>query len=97
MRQGMTIRAYARHRGCSHEAVRLAISSGRISTRPDGKIDPVAADRGWRENTDPMKGKGRAPRARGRAQVHDGNEPTASRPSPRAGGARLGTARASPR
>jgi hypothetical protein len=44
-------RAYARHRGMALSAVQKAISSGRISTLPDGRIDPDAADREWEANT----------------------------------------------
>ena len=41
---GLSIRAYARHRGVSHVAVKKAIDTGRISQLPDGTIDPVVAD-----------------------------------------------------
>lgn len=47
------VRAYARHRGCSHPAVINAIASGRLkdSVR-DGKVVDVAlADREWSRNT----------------------------------------------
>ena len=40
---GLSIRAYARHRGVSHVAVKKAIDTGRISQLPDGTIDPVVA------------------------------------------------------
>ncbi len=40
----LTLRAYARHRGVSHTAVRKAIASGRIIA-VDGTIDPAEADR----------------------------------------------------
>ena len=46
-------RAYAQHRGVSHEAVRKAIKTGRISPQPDGLIDPVVADAQWDANTLP--------------------------------------------
>jgi hypothetical protein len=46
----ISLRAYARHRGCTIRAVQKAIESGRISTI-DGRIDPVAADADWRRNT----------------------------------------------
>ncbi len=45
-------RAYAEHRGVSPKAVRRAIASGRISTLPDGKINPTQADDEWEQNTD---------------------------------------------
>lgn len=47
----LSIRAYARHRGVSHVAVKKAIDAGRISQEADGKIDPDKADREWAQNT----------------------------------------------
>jgi hypothetical protein len=47
----MTMRAYARRRGVALAAVQKAIASGRISTQPDGSIDPEIADVHWAENT----------------------------------------------
>ena len=49
------IRAYSRHRGCRHEAVRRAIATGRLRrsvSSTDGKvqIDFAVADREWTEN-----------------------------------------------
>lgn len=55
MAKGLSRRAYADHRGVSEAAVRQAIKGGRISLRPDGRIDPRAADRQWERNTDPSK------------------------------------------
>ena len=48
---GLSIRAYARHRGVSHVAVKKAIDTGRITPLPDGTIDPDAADDQWAQNT----------------------------------------------
>jgi len=48
---GLSIRAYARHRGVSHVAVKKAIDTGRITTLSDGTIDPDAADAQWAQNT----------------------------------------------
>ena len=48
---GLSIRAYARHRGVSHVAVKKAIDTGRITALPDGTIDPYAADAQWAQNT----------------------------------------------
>lgn len=48
---GLSIRAYARHRGVSHVAVMKAIEAGRISKDDDGTIDPGRADREWNQNT----------------------------------------------
>ncbi|WP_127476580.1 elements of external origin [Sulfurivermis fontis] len=58
---GLSIRAYARHRGVSHVAVKKAIDSGRITTLPDGTIDPDQADAQWTRNTE-------APRAGARTR-----------------------------
>lgn len=58
---GLSIRAYARHRGVSHVAVKKAIDSGRITPEPDGTIDPQRADAEWAKNTE-------APRAGTRAR-----------------------------
>ena len=48
---GLSIRAYARHRGVSHVAVLKAIETGRITTLPDGTLDPETADAQWAQNT----------------------------------------------
>jgi hypothetical protein len=40
---GLSIRAYARHRGVSHVAVKKAIDSGRITPEADGTLDPQRA------------------------------------------------------
>src|ERR1039458_7760220 len=47
----MSLRGYARHRGCALSAVQKAIKSGRISVQPDGKIDSAQADLQWQRNT----------------------------------------------
>ena len=52
---GLSIRAYAQHRGVSHTAVAKAIQAGRISKEPDGTIDPVKADAQWVRNTLPSQ------------------------------------------
>ncbi|MFN3595625.1 MAG: hypothetical protein ACK4TK_13260, partial [Thiobacillaceae bacterium] len=52
---GLSIRAYARHRGVSHVAVKKAIDSGRITPEADGTIDPDRADRDWTRNSEPPK------------------------------------------
>lgn len=55
---GLSRRAYAAHRqakglpGVTDTAVRKAIASGRITTLPDGTIDPARADAEWRSGTD---------------------------------------------
>src|SRR5881409_1039956 len=50
---GLSQRAYARRRGVTHRAVQKAIKAGRITTSPDGTIDPARADAQWTANTDP--------------------------------------------
>ena len=57
---GLSIRAYARHRGVSHVAVKKAIDTGRITQGADGTIDPDRADREWEQNTEtPKRGNAR--------------------------------------
>ena len=48
---GISLRAYARMRGCSLPAVQKAIASKRITTLPDGSIDPERANQEWARNT----------------------------------------------
>jgi len=54
---GLSIRAYARHRGVSHVAVLRAAKAGRVSLEPDGTIDPAKADISWERSTDPGRSK----------------------------------------
>ena len=49
---GISIRAYARHRGVSDAAVRKAITAGRITPEADGTLDPERTDREWARNTE---------------------------------------------
>ena len=48
---GVSIRAYARGRGCTEGAVRKAIAAKRITPNPDGTIDPERANQEWDRNT----------------------------------------------
>ncbi len=48
---GVSIRAYARARGCTEGAVRKAIVAKRITANPDGTIDPERANQEWDRNT----------------------------------------------
>jgi hypothetical protein len=48
---GVSLRAYARMRGCSLPAVQKAIKSKRITLLPDGSIDPERANQEWERNT----------------------------------------------
>jgi hypothetical protein len=52
---GLSIRAYARHRGVTDTAVHKAIRSGRIEALADGTIDPDQADAQWARNTSAPK------------------------------------------
>jgi hypothetical protein len=56
--QPVSQREYARRRGVRHSAVQRAISEGRITTLPDGRIDPDVANRQWQENTITPDGEG---------------------------------------
>lgn len=58
---GLSIRAYAKHRGVSDKAVRKAIQTGRIANAvlPDKSIDCDLADRLWEANTDPVQRRGK--------------------------------------
>ena len=44
---GLSIRAYARHRGVSDAAVRKAIAAGRITPEADGTLDAARANAQW--------------------------------------------------
>lgn len=76
---GLSIRAYARHRGVSHVAVKKAIDTGRITALPDGTIDPDTADAQWAQNTlQPRKTSAPEPKPATSARP----ERTASAPPP---------------
>ena len=49
---GVSLRAYAKHRGVLDTAVRKAIKSGRIQAETDGTIDIAKVDKQWDRNTD---------------------------------------------
>jgi hypothetical protein len=61
-------RAYAKHRGVALSAVQKAISTGRISTMADGRIDSGVADIEWAANT-----KARPPAVRRQQGEDDGD------------------------
>jgi hypothetical protein len=48
---GVSIRGYARMRGCTEGAVRKAIAAKRITPNPDGTINPERANQEWAKNT----------------------------------------------
>jgi len=54
---GVSLRAYARHRGCSLAAVQRAIRDGRITPEAEGTIDPAKADAQWSANTGAARGR----------------------------------------
>jgi hypothetical protein len=61
---GISIRAYARHRGVTDTAVHKAIRAGRIVPEADGTIDAAKADAEWARNSAPPRSgtQARAPR-----------------------------------
>lgn len=111
---GLSLRAYARHRkargldGGTHEAVRYAIKTGRITALPDGRIDPEQADAQWEQTTSPrataigshpVQGARRLPALGRQAGAHPAvsrsvQPPTFSEPTLGSGASSLGTARA---
>lgn len=66
---GISLRAYAKHRGLTHGAVQKAITSGRIKTLEDGSIDVIQADKDWNENTNFAKSRGQKPSTLADAQI----------------------------
>lgn len=71
---GLSIRAYARHRGVSDTAVHKAIRAGRITPEPDGTLDPEKADAEWARNTEgpPIGTRRGAAKARGAEETGPG-------------------------
>ena len=53
---GISIRAYARHRGVTDTSVHKAIRAGRITPEGDGTIDAARADAEWARNSDAPRG-----------------------------------------
>lgn len=49
----MNVSEYAKHRGCSRQAVYKALETGRITRERDGSIDVAKADAAWLANTSP--------------------------------------------
>lgn len=74
---GISIRAYARHRGVTDTAVHKAIRAGRITSESDGTIDPERADRDWSRNTEPPKTGPNKTLARAAVPDASGDAPTA--------------------
>jgi hypothetical protein len=70
---GLSIRAYARHRGVTDTAVHKAIRSGRINALSDGTIDPDQADAQWARNTSAPKTGTQQPTVKVRVPQDDGD------------------------
>jgi hypothetical protein len=79
---GLSIRAYARHRGVSHVAVKKAIDTGRITQQADGTIDPGSADVQWAQNTLPPR-KAAAPEPAPSPKARAAGPVAATQPAPR--------------
>src|SRR5580700_5107255 len=73
---GISLRAYARARGCSLTAVQKAIASKRITMLPDGTIDAARANREWAKNTVPGQKVREAAAAPERFPMHESPAPT---------------------
>jgi hypothetical protein len=73
---GLSIRAYARHRGVSDAAVRKAITAGRVTPEDDGTIDPERADAEWARNTEAPRNGTRARAVKVAVQPEAINLPT---------------------
>jgi hypothetical protein len=71
---GLSIRAYARHRGVTDTAVHKAIRSGRIEALADGTIDPDQADAQWARNTSAPKTGTQRPTVKVKVQEADGGD-----------------------
>ena len=90
---GISIRAYARHRGVTDTAVHKAIRTGRVTPEADGTIDVDRADADWARNTDSPK-RGTNQRAESVVVREVSGEPSAGLPSsPGTGGTSLLQAR----
>jgi len=81
---GVSRRSYAAQRGVPEAAVRKAIATGRITTLPDGTIDPARADSEWGAQTDPAKQRGQHARQMGAETAAGTARAAASKPVPQA-------------
>ncbi|AXV68042.1 elements of external origin [Ralstonia solanacearum] len=82
---GISIRAYARHRGVSDAAVRKAIAAGRITPEADGTIDTDRADAEWVRNTEAPRNGTRTPPVRAAVTPEGGQPPDGPASSPTGG------------
>lgn len=79
---GISIRAYARHRGVTDTAVHKAIRAGRITPESDGTIDSRRADSEWVRNSGPVPSGTRAKAVKvAVSDGADGNSAGASLPT----------------
>ena len=81
---GVSRRSYAAQRGVSEAAVRKAIATGRITTLPDGTIDPTRADAEWGAQTDPAKQRGQHAKQMGVETAAGTARAAATKPVPQA-------------
>ena len=81
---GVSRRSYAAQRGVSEAAVRKAIATGRITTLPDGTIDPARADSEWGAQTDPAKQRGQHAKQMGAETGAGTARAAATKPVPQA-------------
>jgi hypothetical protein len=58
---GLSLRGYAKHRGCTLFAVQKACRSGKIRVLDDGTIDPDAADAAWNAAVEARRAARRPP------------------------------------
>ncbi len=88
---GLSIRAYARHRGVTDTAVHKAIRAGRITPEADGSIDVASADAQWTRNSSPARAgtQARAPRVAVPESVDAGRDPGTGATTLPPGGASL--------
>lgn len=76
----MTLRAYARHRGCALSTVQAAITRGRIVVgKKDGLVDSVVADRTWEERTDKTRTRRAEPQGDASKRTGDARSGEAAR------------------
>ena len=81
---GVSRRSYAAQRGVSEAAVRKAIATGRITTLPDGTIDPDRTYAEWGAQTDPAKQRGQNARQMGAETAAGTARAAATKPVPQA-------------
>lgn len=76
---GLSIAAYAKHRGCSRKAVQKAIDAGRIRLLKDGTINAKKADQDWEANTSPGHARsGAAAAEAAKGKTADGSRKTSA-------------------